>query len=192
MIVIATDTKGVKLALDNAPPAVAREIAKELRAWSVNGVADFTRAKLRAPDDRNRGDFLLRRPRTSQGLRAPTGGLRRGLVATNAPVKEINDIRSSIGFLSGRQAMIATVHELGTIRYGGSLPDIVPKRGRFLSIPVGLTNAARSTKFKSVLVKKVGIPPRLGFRATFHSRAALDALTKRIAAAARRGLAARA
>jgi len=41
-----------------------------------------------------------------------------------------------LGFMDPHAARIARVHELGTVGKGGKLPDITPKRFKFLWIPV--------------------------------------------------------
>lgn len=177
-------------ALKLTPVHAAREISTELRAWAVNGTSDFTRARLGRPDDRNRGDFLMRRPRGSQGLRSPTGSLARGLYARSAVVDNLKDVNASVGFLSGKAAQVARVHELGTVRYGGKLRDIVPVRAKALAIPVRNGTAARGVKgLRIVKLKKVGIPPRLGWVAWWTSPKALKSLEARVARAARRAVA---
>lgn len=148
-----------------APALIAEELSHGANVWLVNTTTRFAHGRMKAPDDRNRGDFLLRRPRTSQGLRAPTGSLARGIYTKKIPqTRDLSKIRGETGFLAGKQAMIATVHELGTVRYGGKLPDIVPKRAKRLAAHIYGASAGRSFKgLRIVKLKKVGIPPRLGW-----------------------------
>lgn len=188
---IAIEIKGgpaLERALKLAPVQVARELSHELRAWSINGTSDFQKKRLGVADDRNRGDFLLRRPRTSKGLRRVTGGIARAMYARSQPVDRIADIRAVVGFLSGKAAQIARVHELGTVRYGGKLPDIVPRKGKYLKARISGGTAGRTAAARIVNLKKVGIPPRLGWVAWWTNPTAIKALAARVVKAAQRAL----
>lgn len=190
MIQITIDDKAIRKAFAAAPTLLARELSAEVQRFVRGGTSDFQKDRLRAKDDRNRGDFLLRRPPKSMGLRRVTGQVSAALYQTSPPASKIGDIRATTGFLTGRAARIARVHELGTVRYGGSLPDIVPKRAKYLAIPIRGGKAARGTKVTAVVkLRKVGIPPRLGFVDYWTSKAKLAELTKRAVGAARRALA---
>ncbi len=191
MIRITIDDKTVRNAFATAPAHLARELSREVRIFTVNGGSDFVKANLRAKDDRNRGDFLLRRPPKSMGLRRATGELARAFYATPGPVvTEIGKVSAKTGFITGRGARIARVHELGTIRYGGTLPDIVPKRAKYLAVPIRGGKASRATKVVSVVkLLKVGIPPRLGFLNFWTSKKKVAELQSRAVAAAKRALA---
>ena len=191
MITITVDDRAIRKAFAAAPVLLARELSGEVRRFVVNGTSDFQKANLRAKDDRNRGDFLLRRPPSSMGLRRVTGEIARSLIAAPGPVvSEIGKVRSQTGFVTGRGARIARVHELGTIRYGGTLPDIVPKRAKYLAIPIRGGKAARGTKVSGIVkLLKVGIPPRLGFVKFWTAPAKVKELNGRAVAAARRALA---
>ena len=86
----------------------------------------------------------------------------RGFLTTTTGTK-IDDVVTRIGFLSTMAARIARVHEFGTVSKGGTLPDI---RGKpFLRVPVRSLNAALGAAGGYVMLRKVSIPPRLGFRA---------------------------
>lgn len=188
---IAIEIKGgpaLERALKLAPVRVARELSLSLRAWANEGTQDFSKANLRAKDDRNRGDFLMRRPRSSKGLRQVTGQIRGAMYARSQPVDRIADIRAVVGFLSGKAAQIARVHELGTVRYGGKLPDIVPRKGKYLKARISGGTAGRTAAARIVNLKKVGIPPRLGWVAWWTNPTAIKALAARVTRAAQRAL----
>ncbi len=191
MITITVDDRAIRKAFAAAPVLLARELSREVAVFVTKTTSEFQKVGLRAKDDRNRGDFLLRRPPSSMGLRRVTGQIASSLIAAPGPVvSEIGKVRSQTGFVTGRGARIARVHELGTIRYGGTLPDIVPKRAKYLAIPIRGGKVARGTKVLYVArVLKVGIPPRLGFRIFWTSRAKVAELNKRALGAARRALA---
>jgi hypothetical protein len=190
MITITVDDRAIRKAFAAAPVLLARELSREVAVFVAKTTSEFQKVGLRAKDDRNRGDFLLRRPPSSMGLRRVTGQIASSLIAAPGPVvSEIGKVRSQVGFTTGRGARIARVHELGTIRYGGTLPDIVPKRAKYLAIPIRGGKVARGTKVLYVArVLKVGIPPRLGFRIFWTSRAKVAELNKRALGAARRAL----
>lgn len=175
-------------ALKLVPVETAREISHELRAWAVNGTSDFSARRLRVPDDRNRGDVLLRRPRGSKGLRAVTGQIRGAMFGRAVAADRIEDISATVGFLSGKAGRIARVHELGTVRYGGKLADIVPKRGKYLKARISGATAGRTAKAKVFNLKKVGIPPRLGWVEWWTNPTSLKALEARLSRATQRAL----
>lgn len=152
--------------------------------------------------------------RTRRNLRRRTGSLARSIR---------QDVRgSSLTDLELRAATTspyAKVHEFGTIGKGGALPSIVPKRAKWLTVPLqGNLTPAGVPRYPSaaalrgqgtfvlktksgklfivrregeqlrwlwILVKKVDIPPRLGFFATWRSRdkARRVALRKAVVAA---------
>lgn len=190
MIQITIDDKAIRKALAAAPTLLARELSAEVRRWTVQGSSEFLQKRMAVPDDRNRADFLLRRPRSSEGLRKATGSLARDYVTEAPIVSQIGDLRATTGMRAGKTARIARVHELGTVRYGGTLPDIVPRRAKYLAIPIRGGTASRGTKVTGVVkLLKVGIPPRLGFISFWTSKARVADLKKRTVAAARRALA---
>lgn len=177
-------------ALTLAGKATSEEISHELRAFLVNGTSDFQRKNMRARDDRNRGDFLMRRPRTSLGVRHATGSLIRAMYNRTTQAQTLDAIYAETGFLSSKAARIARIHELGTIRYGGTEPDIVPRRGKYLKARIFNGTAARGVKgARFAFLKKVGIPPRLGWFAWWTSERTRKNLEVRIGKAARRALA---
>lgn len=185
MIEIKIDAAKVKTALDLAPRQLAEEISFELRRWAVNGLSDFTRKRLSVPDDRDRGDFLLRRPRKSQGLRRVTGALARAAYAAVKPARTLDQVEGRVGWLSGKQARIARVHELGTVGKGGLLPDIRPK-GRYLAARI--YRAGARGRVRIAYLQKVAIPPRLGWVQWFASAKAVKALMASINKAAARAI----
>ena len=62
MIAITIDDKAIRRAFATAPTLLARELSAEVRRFTINGAAQFVAKQMRAPDDRNKADFLLRRP----------------------------------------------------------------------------------------------------------------------------------
>lgn len=165
MIEQSLDTRALDKAIRQAPDALARHLARGLARFGANYVDDFATERLGVADDRDAGDFLHRRPRTSEGLVNRSGKLARSLVARSAPAKRLADVELRMGFTDPLAARIARVHELGTVGKGGELPDIVPRRGRFLAVPVrGLGAALSAGASRVALLKKVAIPPRLGWR----------------------------
>lgn len=114
------------------------------------------------------GDYqrLLTRSRLSgrPGLNRRSGSLARA-VTTQVTGTRINDLRGQVGFFDSRAAMIAAVHELGTVGAGGKLPDIVPVRAKRLAWPTRAGAKGRITGWRTAL--KVAIPPRLEFFSTW-------------------------
>ena len=189
---IQLDAKAVTKALEEAPERLAAEMRKGLQKFQTDFVAGFRKRKMIAGDDRDGSDFLNRRPSGSKGLRRRTGGLARAFVEKTEPAKTIADLKSVIGFTNPTAARIASVHEFGTVGKGGTLPDIVPKRARFLAVPVFGTNASRASKpLRIVLLKRVSIPPRLGFLDEYLSPQSLKLLTAELDAGVARALAPR-
>lgn len=137
--------------------------------------------------------------RTRRVLKRRTGSLARSIRQDVAG----SDLRS-LELRAATTSPYAKVHEYGTTGKGGVLPSIVPKRAKFLTVPIGdnltpagvprypsaaalrgqgtflLKTASGKTfivrregeqlRWLWVLVKKVDIPPRLGFFATWRSR----------------------
>ena len=203
MIEVSVDLRPLQKAIAQFP-AIARQGARlPILAWQGAMAVDFQKNRLSGRSD---GD---------KGLNARTGRTLKGNF-TVKPLILAEDgaggmgFTSAIGFMSGQAARIARVHELGTVGKGGTLPDITPKKGKFLWIPVtsqvrkydkGLYSWAvangRITPRKKVgaksratakrggqqfiLIKKARIPPRLGFRAMVAKYVAiLPDYTKRI------------
>ena len=128
------------------------------------------------------GEFLLHIKETrlkgrgnvfdgEQGLIRRTGNLTRQLNAQTA-IREsgttADDLQVRFGVFDQKTLQYARVHELGTVGKGGSLPDIVPRRAKFLKVPIRNTGtAARPTVRGKVVgflsLKKVSIPPRFKF-----------------------------
>ncbi len=191
MISITIDDKQVRKAFATAPAHLARELSREVNTYVTTGSSDFSKRAFRAPDDRRQvPNGLWLRPRLSLGLRRVTGQVAAAWYRKQTPlVSEIGAIIASVGFLDGKAARIARVHELGTVKYGGKLPDIVPKRAKYLAIPNRGRAAARATKVQGIVkLKKVGIPPRLGFVSWWTSAARVDELQRRAVAAAVRAM----
>lgn len=76
---------------------------------------------------------------------------------TETTGSSLGTIRSLI-FIGGTATRYARVHELGTKGKGGSLPDITPRRGKFLVFEVD---------GQKVFAKSVSIPARLGWFETW-------------------------
>lgn len=78
----------------------------------------------------------------NMGLNRRTGRTLAGNLIGGVEPKTRDDAAPSIGFeafvgfIDAHAARIARVHELGTVGKGGTLPDITPKRFKFLWIPV--------------------------------------------------------
>jgi hypothetical protein len=126
------------------------------------------------------GEFLLTfkttRLRGRPGLVRRSGNLTRQFDQRTA-VREtgtiLSEVRTTIGVYDRKTVQYARVHEFGTVGKGGKLPDIVPRKAKFLRFPVrdpgtATRPKARSSKIVSwVSTKKVSIEPRLGFFATW-------------------------
>lgn len=126
------------------------------------------------------GEFLLvfktTRLRGRPGLVRRSGNLTRQFDQRTA-VKEtgnaLAELRTTIGVYDRKTVQYARVHEFGTVGAGGRLPDIVPRKAKFLRFPIrdpgtATRPKARSSKIVSwVSTKKVKIEPRLGFFATW-------------------------
>ena len=120
------------------------------------------------------GEFVRYQTRTNMsgrpGLNRKTGSLVRSLTfrTTGSTLKTM---QTRVGFSTARAAMIARVHELGTVGKGGSLPDIRPKSKLWLVWPVRDPGRARGGVVGWARAKKVSIPPRLKFVESFFSPA---------------------
>jgi hypothetical protein len=118
------------------------------------------------------GEFVRHQTRANMGgrpgLMRRTGSLVRSLTfrTTGSTLKTM---QTRVGFSTARAAMIARVHELGTVGKGGSLPDIRPKSKPWLAWPVRDPGRARGGVVGWARAKKVSIPPRLRYFATFYS-----------------------
>lgn len=118
------------------------------------------------------GKVSKERLRGRPGLKRRTAALVRSQdVVVRGNTLETLEGRYTIG---GRSAPYARVHQYGTVGAGGTLPDITPKRGKFLVFqPSGSTSraevaaggarlvAAGNSGVPLVFAKKVAIPPRL-------------------------------
>jgi hypothetical protein len=102
------------------------------------------------------------------GLLQRSGTLRKTLIAKTSG-QNISNLRTVAGFLDAHSAKIARVHELGTIGKGGVLPDIVPRRAKLLRWFDANPGAAQSAEGGWRFAKKVSIPVRLKFRASWRS-----------------------
>lgn len=102
------------------------------------------------------------------GLIRRSGNLARGMLMRTTGA-DINSLETRVGWFDARLAMIARVHELGTVGKGGLLPDIVPKRAPFLVFPLRAKGRAVGKVEGYVYTRRVSIPPRLGFYAAFNS-----------------------
>lgn len=162
---ITIDDKALRAALARFPNRMSQNLTRAFGKFGAQAVRTVTSDKLSAPDDRipipALGGLGVR-PVGSRGLVRRTGSLARALVfKTDRGTEQKVNPSLRIGFISPRQAMIARVHELGTVGKGGALADI---SGRpFLKVPLrGLGSAAGAAK-DFILLRKVSIPPRLGF-----------------------------
>ena len=126
------------------------------------------------------------------GLNIRTGSLS-GNVRFHVEGTDIKSLVGRVGFFDRHAAMIARVHELGTVGAGGRLPDIVPRRKPMLAWPILRGDRSFVYKEKGPLksrkrfesrqlvyafAKKVAIPPRLQFFETWH-RPFFQALVRR-------------
>lgn len=109
------------------------------------------------------------------GLIRRSGNLARQLnasTAIRAKGDTLGKLEIRFGLFDQKTLQYARVHELGTVGAGGSLPDIVPIKGKYLRFPVrdGGTAARPKARGKAVgwvSAKKVAIPPRFKFRKTW-------------------------
>ena len=164
---VTIDDRVVQQALRQLPGRAALGLKKGMQIFAADTVREFTKKRLSAADDRvavPELNGLGVRPSASKGLVRRSGSMARGLLTTTMG-NAINDLITKIGFLSPFSARIARVHEFGTIGKGGTLPDIRPKRGQYLKIPIRGLSAALGKAGGFVLLRKVSIPARLGFRA---------------------------
>jgi len=115
------------------------------------------------------------------GLNRRTGRLS-GALAFRVSGARVADIVGQMGFLDRHSAMIARVHELGTVGKGGVLPDIVPRKGKYLRWPLmrGDRAFAYDKDRKFAYAKKVSIPPRLEFYKTVYRPFAQSLMQKRL------------
>ena len=128
------------------------------------------------------GEFLLEIKQTrlkgrshivdgQPGLMRRSGNLARQLTARPQGEK-LGDLQISFGLFDQKTLQYARIHELGTVGKGGSLPDIVPVKGKYLRFPVRDGGTASRPKARGkvvgwVSVKKVAIPPRFKFGKTW-------------------------
>lgn len=113
------------------------------------------------------------------GLNRLTGSLVLGLM-TDVKGTKIADLVGRVGWQTARGAMIARVHELGTVGKGGLLPDIVPKRKPFLAWPLRDPSRAKGKVIGWAFARKVSIPARLEFFRTAHGPSVAAAIKKRL------------
>ena len=165
---VVIDDARLQKAFRKFPKLLARNMRKAFTVYSGAYLPDYTRTRMRVPDDRQASDApLFRRPRGSLGLVARSGGLNRSLTS-KIEGTDINSLTLRFGFFSAFSARIARVHELGTQGAGGTLPDIRPVRAKFLRVPVRQIGAALSSNITSIVnLRRVAIPPRLEFKKTF-------------------------
>lgn len=162
---ITVDDRAVQAALRKIPRQAGLAVKKGMQSFAAETVRTFTKDKLGAPDDRiavPELNGLGIRPASSQGLVRRSGSLVRSFLSATVGTT-IDSLKTTIGFLNPLAARIARVHEIGTVGKGGRLPDIFPKRGRYLAVPVRGLGAAFGKQSGVVLLKRVSIPPRLGF-----------------------------
>ena len=147
-------------------PAINRETVATIRKVTNAYVRHLSRERMSG----RRGNV---------GLYRRTGTLAKSLIARTLGTT-VRDVKGIVGVSSAKAAQIARVHELGTVGKGGRLPDIVPRRAKWLVFRVltGTTAAATPGGSTWMRAKKVAIPPRLGFYATFKA-AAFQAVIKR-------------
>lgn len=104
---------------------------------------------------RHRKSQLVGRP----GLIRRTGGL-----VSSVRTEVDGSVSGGIESVAARSyfgppaSKYARIHELGTFSAGGSLPDIVPVRAKFLVFKIGAD---------TIFAKSVAIPPRLRWFATW-------------------------
>jgi hypothetical protein len=170
----------------------------EAIARRIQDLGDRAPAVVRRGFLRISGEFLLTfkttRLRGRPGLVRRSGNLTRQFDQRTA-VREsggntLGEVKTTIGVYDRKTVQYARVHEFGTVGKGGKLPDIVPRKAKFLRFPVrdpgtATRPKARSSKIVSwVSTKKVSIEPRLGFFATWAGfvRNQVPALLDRLAA----------
>lgn len=189
---VTVDDRAVRAALQKLPGQAARGVKKGMSIFGTGAVRDFTREHLSAIDDRvavpELGGLGIR-PAGSRGLVRRSGEFARSFLTTTAGTT-IDSLKTLIGFLSPLVARKARIHELGTIGKGGTLPDIVGRP--FLAVPIRGLGAALGKAAGFILLRKVSIPPRLGFRAFFKRRLRSGQLEKDIKAGVDRVLKGRA
>lgn len=135
MLDVEVDLKPLGQAVHKWPEVTRKAARLPLLKWQGDLIADFIKNKLNGRSG-------------NAGLNVRTGRTLRGnIVGASGPKITGEDgtgkmgFESVVGFIDPQAARIARVHELGTTGAGGSLPDILPKRFRFLWIPV--TNMTR-------------------------------------------------
>mgnify|MGYP003644265533 CR=1 FL=1 len=131
MISVEVDLRHLARAIARFPKIAAKGIRLPLLHWQGELAMDFLTSRLNGRSG-------------SMGLNVRTGRTLKGNCVTTPVVTDNNGVvgfTAGVGFLDIHAARIARVHELGTVGKGGSLPDIVPRKGKFLWIPV--TNHVR-------------------------------------------------
>lgn len=153
-----------------------------MQIFASDFTREFTRDRLSAGDDRvavpELGGLGIR-PASSNGLVRRSGELARALLFKTVG-SALNDLRTTIGFLNPFAARLARVHELGTVGKGGILPDITPKTGQYLVVPIRGLGAALGKGEGFVMLRRVSIPPRLGFFAAMKAALRAGKLDKAI------------
>jgi hypothetical protein len=184
------DDRAVQAALRRVPRQAGTAVRKGMQVFATDTVRAFTRARLSATDDRvaipELGGLGIRPP-ASPGLVRRTGSLARAFLSTTIG-NSLDTLKTTIGFLNPFAARIARVHELGTIGKGGVLPDIT---GR-LAVPIRSLGAAFGKAKGMILLRKVSIPPRLGFLKFAKAALRSGRLEKAIAAQVKKALEGRA
>ena len=128
---IEIDLTPVEAAIKKFPEAARQGARLPMLAWQGGMVSEFVKTRLNGREG-------------AMGLNVRTGRTLRGNLIGSSGSPEITasdanpriGFESRVGFFDAEAARIATVHELGTVGKGGSLPDIKPKRFKFLWVPV--------------------------------------------------------
>jgi len=123
------DLRPVESVIRRFPNIAKKGIRLPLLAW----VGDVGRALAKRLAGRD-GDTGLNR-RTGRTLAGNLiYGIEPQVLKDDAPPSV--GFQTFLGFMDAHAARIARVHELGTVGKGGTLPDITPKRFKFLWVPV--------------------------------------------------------
>ena len=131
MITVDIDLRPLAAAIARFPKIAERGIRLPLLQWQGDLARDFLTTRLNGRSG-------------AMGVNVRTGRTLKGNFTTMPVVTDgegVVGFTAGVGFLDIHAARIARVHELGTVGKGGVLPDIRPKKGKFLWIPV--TNHVR-------------------------------------------------
>lgn len=153
-----------------APQQVTAEVGVAFRKIGNQFVRWMQQNRLAKPGGVTRtrgGRYVSNRFRDPRpGLFKRTGSLSRGLISQTDGYGNLDNLKTTMGWMDRRGAMIAAVHEYGaTIR---------PKNGPFLvfpaeasNLPSGVARGGGAGAF--IRAREVKIPPRLEFRKSFNS-----------------------